>query len=554
MLNTTNSSSSSQQNNVIDVDNIQDWHERGESMRKLADGIYSTMFRKRISPVKSLNYADIICFDKFNYYCNICKIQNKSGNNYSNAFNHIINIHPEELDHIDYLHFKDFIEEKRNKNKDKNKNSGQLTIFETYNSENRLKEANKKKLEKSDMANYFVKCIAHAPCSINTVCNISIKQLLYDVVGEEKIIFPKRTMIVIKLDEFLIKESIKYKRNFFDCIGDSRISLTTDISTSNGGFSYSALTAHYIDKSWELKESCIDVSNFPGIHSGENILELIIKQINRFSYADSVTDTLSNLWYNIQTKCDLQNIIVSIAADCATNNDSSLGGIQNVARIKCFGHRLNTLVGHLNENTSWKDMREPIVEFLLKIKRSSANMEELARVQKQNIDLKKQSNIRLSKEDVVKGPINMPRTRWTWNPRVIRRALEIQQDVFGMVVNKTNFNETNNKSNEFDKYKKHWIQYQSSLEILLHLFERVEFWIVQTESSCLPNSSLVIYALQDIKALTVALLDKLHTLVNEVNASIHMYDCIYIVEDFQNILVKYLKDFMIMIYISVLKC
>ena len=73
---------------------------------------------------------------------------------------------------------------------------------------------------------------------------------------------------IAKLDclEIYKEENSKLSK-VFDSI-TSRISLTTDMWTSNKTLGYMAITAHYIDSKWNLQKRIINFVNVDPPHTG----------------------------------------------------------------------------------------------------------------------------------------------------------------------------------------------------------------------------------------------------------------------------------------------
>ena len=60
------------------------------------------------------------------------------------------------------------------------------------------------------------------------------------------------------------------------------ISLTCDLWTSPNTKAILALTGHWINKDWELKEILIDVVEVLGQHTGVNIASYVVKSLDEF--------------------------------------------------------------------------------------------------------------------------------------------------------------------------------------------------------------------------------------------------------------------------------
>lgn len=60
---------------------------------------------------------------------------------------------------------------------------------------------------------------------------------------------------------------------------DSKVSFTSDMWTSGNGFSFMAITCHYIYKNWKIKSFILDFIPVSGPHSGRAIMETFNKSV-----------------------------------------------------------------------------------------------------------------------------------------------------------------------------------------------------------------------------------------------------------------------------------
>ena len=67
------------------------------------------------------------------------------------------------------------------------------------------------------------------------------------------------------------------------------ISFALDVWTSPNVYSFLAITAHWITKEWELKETLIDFCKLVGPHTGENLAEAFVNCINEFNIVTKVS-------------------------------------------------------------------------------------------------------------------------------------------------------------------------------------------------------------------------------------------------------------------------
>lgn len=86
-------------------------------------------------------------------------------------------------------------------------------------------------------------------------------------------------------------------QSLFDDI--CKVSLTLDGWTSPYSDDFLAVTAHWIDQDWNLREIIMAFEPLDGPHTGENLLKSLITVINRFSLGRKIltitTDNASNM-------------------------------------------------------------------------------------------------------------------------------------------------------------------------------------------------------------------------------------------------------------------
>ena len=80
-----------------------------------------------------------------------------------------------------------------------------------------------------------------------------------------------------------IKKIQEMLQNFSD-----RISYTIDIWTSISAKAFLAITAHFINKEWELQSVIVDFIQIWGKHTGENIKEIFISFLQDFEIQSKV--------------------------------------------------------------------------------------------------------------------------------------------------------------------------------------------------------------------------------------------------------------------------
>ena len=110
------------------------------------------------------------------------------------------------------------------------------------------------------------------------------------------------------------------------------ISLTCDLWTSPNTKAILALTGHWINKDWELKEILIDVVEVLGQHTGVNIASYVVKSLDEFGITDKIFCLTGDNASNNKTLAkELENFIPSF-----TEKENRLG---------CTGHVFNLAAG-----------------------------------------------------------------------------------------------------------------------------------------------------------------------------------------------------------------
>jgi len=100
------------------------------------------------------------------------------------------------------------------------------------------------------------------------------------------------------------------------------IAITHDGWTSVNTESYSTVTAHFINKDWELRSVVLETKKVEGSHTGENIKSCLLET---------------------QQKWRLPNP-TGVTDDAA--NEQKAFGLLNWIRFGCYGHRINLVVKH----------------------------------------------------------------------------------------------------------------------------------------------------------------------------------------------------------------
>ena len=114
-----------------------------------------------------------------------------------------------------------------------------------------------------------------------------------------------------------------------------RISLTTDMWTSNQNKGYFALTAHYIDDNWKLQKRILNFSAIDAPHTAVALSKAILEKLYK---------------WNIDRK------LMSIVLDNCSTNDafvreileklpvSTLVAYGQLFHVRCYAHILNLIV------------------------------------------------------------------------------------------------------------------------------------------------------------------------------------------------------------------
>lgn len=77
---------------------------------------------------------------------------------------------------------------------------------------------------------------------------------------------------------------------------DSRFSFTLDAWTALNGFSYYAITIHYINKDWELISNTRHLIPSKGKHTGKDIAEIFLKTVEDFDIINKIQGiTMDNM-------------------------------------------------------------------------------------------------------------------------------------------------------------------------------------------------------------------------------------------------------------------
>ncbi len=418
----------------------------------------------------------------------------------SNVVTHLSSQHFEWLKLSKLIHLQDQVIKENKKPTGSYKK--QLGIRECYKRSSDT-PAEKAAVVKNELDPDFVvavaKYIAQSNLPLNTVNSAAFRDFVKAITGKEKK-FPSRQKITatmgILYDENNRKfiESMK-KRN------RHAMSITTDMSTGRNDASYCVITAHFLDSKFtRLFEELLVIAPFESEHEGENIREFVSQEILKVVKPGK----------SVESK-NLYRYIIAITGDCASNNATAFEKLDDIYRIRCFGHRLNTLGKSLDfkgeelldENGNLPADVSPFSTYSLcvyKLNRFLHHTHGKALLKSQ---LKQ---YQINANTGVKGPIKGARTRWTYGPKYLKRSMALLLDLEGLFKQQitpfAGIDEVNDLMAEFrSKY--------SVFEYFMELFSRIKFWIETTESSKYPTSSMVLYALDDLRALVDNLITQL---------------------------------------------
>lgn len=176
---------------------------------------------------------------------------------------------------------------------------------------------------------------------------------------------------------------------------DSKVSFTTDCWTSPNNIAFMGITAHYIDKDWNLHAKTLDFKSLPDSHSGSN---------------------LSNAFLSVLIEFGLTSKGMGITLDNASNNNSFMDILNSKYEIKttfehirCFAHVLN-----LGAQAGLDVLKDDLVKLRTGIKKIRSSPQSYSRFkgfQQSNCTLK---------------PILDVPTRWNSTADMLKRAMELK--------------------------------------------------------------------------------------------------------------------------------
>ena len=170
------------------------------------------------------------------------------------------------------------------------------------------------------------------------------------------------------------------------------VSLTTDGWTSAANESYIAITAHFIDKNWNLRSILLECCSTKLSHTAENLRNILLKCVQD---------------WNIEKR------IYSVSTDNAANIVAAIR-LTGWAHVPCFAHSINLVVQ--SSLCTVKDVitkLKSIVEFFHRSTNANEKLKEMQKIMHPDkLPL-------ILKNDVI--------TRWNSTYYMIKRALDIQE-------------------------------------------------------------------------------------------------------------------------------
>lgn len=297
------------------------------------------------------------------------------------------------------------------------------------------------------MIPHLVKTIAHGPYPITSIVNKAIKDLLIDTLNDQVNCTHKIT-VMRHLDKFLEEENEEFRRTFISTIGIEKFSITVDFSTSKSSDPFCVIIAHYITNCFDMKSFVFSFSKFSHPLSLERVQQKIKGELIKINPS----------WNGKE----VEDILVSVTCGYASNNNCLT--FENLPKMKCFGHRMNTLVSSIQKVDEWNDICEAVISVINQINNSDTNRNKLKDAQLQLIDAKKLSQTYDASKDRVKMPINLPISRWTYNPAVLTRAMYLKNFIAGIHIDQWNFT-TNDEKQSFQNNMEIWMLKQVSNSI-----------------------------------------------------------------------------------------
>jgi hypothetical protein len=351
--------------------------------------------------------------------------------------------------------------------------------------------------------------VAHGPYPLNMIQNPAVETYLMELgVTHQGFKYPSRRTVTRRTDEFLDKESavqvaIFVKLVDFFCCG-------WDEWTSKQNLNYLSLNLTSIPPDFSrLVNFMVACSHFPYPHEMPDIrhkvLELMRRVLPGYENAEVVEPFTGELARVLLEKLKGFTYDGAAANYCFSPNPRASGIDANErmlrravneifkkqAENRCLCHRIVKVMEHCYDDSgnkasdAFKEIMESIFAFLNLISSSQKNEQELRRVQEED-------NARVGK---IKGDIGVPKTRWNYNARRLRRAFYLMKYATAM--------ESQTASTEAAKldWAQKRISAETNMEIMkyiLPMLERFETWITYLQNASTPTMSLVLYIMQDL--------------------------------------------------------
>jgi len=193
----------------------------------------------------------------------------------------------------------------------------------------------------------------------------------------------------------------EFKKNeikqFFENL-DSQVPFTTDCWTSPNNLAFMGVTAHYIDKDWNIQATCLDFLPLSDAHTGSNLHESFVRVLNTFGLSSKVLGvTLDNASNN---DC----FIEKLSSDSETS-------FKSFHHIRCFAHVLN-----LAAQAALVVLKDDLIKLRNAIKKIRSSPQSYMKFKElqNNSDLK---------------PILDCPTRWNSTADMLERALKLKDSL-----------------------------------------------------------------------------------------------------------------------------
>lgn len=490
------------------------YHYEG-SPAQMIDGKLTVRLRRNVEGSRNVIYSDLYYADtelnetqtvKSAKYCCcvsgcsktiVMYVKPNGSTVFENFFKHLTNVHPEYLFEGD-LPAHPIVRANPENN----------TVTTPARALNRFFSSTDAKLREK-LLDCTARVVAHGPYPLNMIQNPAVETYLMKLgVTHEGFKYPSRYTVTRRTDEFLDKESAEQVAIFvklvdFFCCG-------WDEWTSKQNLNYLSLNLTSIPPDFSrLVNFMVACSHFPYPHEMPDIrhkvLELIRRVLPGYENAEVVEPFTGELARVLLEKLKGFTYDGAAANYCFSPNPRASGidanermlrravnvTFQKQAENRCLCHRIVKVMEHCYDDSgneasdAFKEIMESIFSFLNLISSSQKNEQELRRVQEED-------NARVGK---IKGDIGVPKTRWNYNARRLRRAFYLMKYATAM--------ESQTASTEAAKldWAQKRISAETNMEIMkyiLPMLERFETWITYLQNASTPTMSLVLYIMQDL--------------------------------------------------------